>query len=267
MTLSDLSIKRPILTWMMMLGLIVFGVLGYQRLAIDRLPDMEFPILTVTAELEGASPEGMEEDVTDVIEEQLNTIAGVRSLRSTTFQGAAEIVVEFELGTDLDIAAQEVRDKVARVRRLLPSELDPPVVDNRDPNDHAILWIPFKSARSAVETSEYVRRQMKPIFETIPGVAGVIVWGRQDRNIRIWLSGDGLRSRGLSAGDVLAALRREHLEVPGGLVESQRIEYTVKSDAEFRTLKQLERLVVSYQDGTPVYLKDVARVEDGAEDV
>ena len=267
MTLSDLSIKRPILTWMMMLGLIVFGVLGYQRLAIDRLPNMEFPVLTVTAELEGASPEGMEEDVTDVIEEQLNTIAGVRSLRSTTFQGAAQIEVEFELGTDLDIAAQEVRDKVARVRRLLPSELEPPVVDNHNPNDHAILWIPFKSARSAVETSEYVRRQMKPIFETIPGVAGVIVWGRQDRNIRIWLSGDGLRSRGLSAGDVLAALRREHLEVPGGLVESRRIEYTVKSDAEFRTLKELERLVVSYQDGTPVYLKDVARVEDGSEDV
>jgi len=201
MTLSDLSIERPILTWMMMLGLVVFGVLGYQRLAIDRLPDMEFPVLTVTAELEGASPEGMEEDVTDVIEEQLNTLAGVRSLRSTTFQGAAEIVVEFELGTDLDIAAQEVRDKVARVRRLLPSELDPPVVDNHNPNDHAILWIPFKSTRSAVATSEYVRRQMKPVFETIPGVAGVIVWGRQDRNIRIWLSGEGLRSRGLSAGD------------------------------------------------------------------
>jgi len=267
MTLADLSIKRPILTWMMTLALIVFGVLGYERLAIDRLPDMEFPVLTVTAELEGASPEGMEEDVTDVIEEQLNTIAGVRSLRSTTFQGAAEIEVEFELGTNLDIAAQEVRDKVARVRRLLPSEIEPPVVDNRDPNEHAILWIPFKSSRSAVETSEYVRRQMKPIFETIPGVAGVLVWGRQDRNIRIWLSGDGLRSRGLSAGDVLSALRREHLEVPGGLVESRRIEYSVKSDAEFQTLSELERLVVSYQDGTPVYLKDVARVEDGTEDV
>jgi len=267
MTLSDLSIKRPILTWMMTLGLIVFGVLGYQRLAIDRLPDMEFPVLTVTAELEGASPQGMEEDVTDVIEEQLNTLAGVRSLRSTTFQGVAEIVVEFELGTDLDIAAQEVRDKVARARRLLPSDLEPPVVDNHNPNDHAILWIPFKSARSPVETSEYVRRHMKPIFETIPGVAGVIIWGRQDRNIRIWLSGDGLRSRGLSAGDVLAALRREHLEVPGGLVESQRLEYTVKSDAEFRNLKELERLIVSHHDGTPVYLKDVARVEDGTEDV
>jgi len=267
MTLADLSIKRPILTWMMMLGLIVFGVLGYQRLAIDRLPDMDFPVLTVAAELEGANPEGMEEDVTDVLEETLNTLAGVRSLRSTTFQGAAEIAVEFALGTDLDIAAQEVRDKVARVRRLLPSELDPPVVDDHNPNDHAILWIPFQSSRPAVETSEYVRRHVKPIFETIPGVAGVMVFGRQDRNIRIWLSGDGLRSRGLSAGDVLAALRREHLEVPGGLVESQRLEYTVKSDAEFRTLKELERLVVSYQDGTPVYLKDVARVEDGTEDV
>ena len=185
MTLSDLSIKRPILTWMMTLALIVFGVLGYERLAIDRFPDMEYPVLTVTAELEGASPEGMEEDVTDVIEEQLNSLAGVRSLRSTSYQGVAEIVVEFELGTDLDIAAQEVRDKVARVRRLLPSDIDPPVVDDHDPNDYAILWIPFKSTRSAVATSEFVRRNVKPIFETIPGVASVIVWGRQDRNIRI----------------------------------------------------------------------------------
>jgi len=267
MTLSDLSIKRPILTWMMTLALIVFGVLGYERLAIDRFPEMEYPVLTVTAELEGASPEGMEEDVTDVIEEQLNSLAGVRSLRSTSYQGVAEIVVEFELGTDLDVAAQEVRDKVARVRRLLPSDLEPPVVDDHNPNDYAILWIPFKSTRSAVETSEFVRRNVKPIFETIPGVASVLVWGRQDRNIRIWLTADGLRSRGLSAGDVIAALHREHLEVPGGLVESRRIEYSVKSEAEFQTLKELARLVVSYQDGAPIYLKDVARVEDGSEDV
>ncbi|MCG8588898.1 MAG: efflux RND transporter permease subunit, partial [Proteobacteria bacterium] len=266
MTLSDVSIRRPILTWMMTLALIVFGVLGYQRLGVDQFPDMDFPVLSVTAELPGASPEGMEEDVTDVLEERLNTIAGVRSIRSVTFQGISQITVEFGLGTDLDVAAQEVRDKVASLRRQLPSDLEPPVVENFDPNEQPILWIPLHTRRSRVETSEVVRRQINPMIETIPGVAGVAIFGRLDRNIRIWLKGDELRGRGLAAGDVLAALRREHVEVPGGFVESDRREYSVKTDAEFRSIDELERLVVSHVGGAPVLLRDVARVVDGAED-
>jgi len=267
MTLSDLSIRRPILTWMMTLALIVFGVLGYQRLGMDQFPTMEFPVLTVSAELPGASPEGMEEDVTDVLEEQLNTIAGVRQISSQTFSGAAQITVEFGLGTNLDIAAQEVRDKVARIRRLLPDNMEIPNVGNFNPNDQPILWIPFQSTLPAVTASEYIRREVIPVFETIPGVAGVAMFGRMDRNIRIWLDGDELRSRGLSAGDVLAALRREHVEVPGGNVESDRVEYGIKTDAEFATLAELQQLVIATRNNTPIRLSDVARVEDGAQDV
>jgi len=266
MSLSDLSIQRPILTWMMTLALIVFGVLGYQRLGVDQFPTMEFPTLTVTAELAGASPEGMEEDVTDVLEEQLNTIAGVRKIQSETYPGAAQISVEFGLGTNLDIAAQEVRDKVSRIRRLLPDDMEIPNVGNFNPNDQPILWIPFESELPAVTASEYIRREVKPIFETIPGVAGVAMFGQTDRNIRIWLDGDELRSRGLSAGDVLMALHREHIEVPGGIIESGRIEYGVKTDAEFTTLEGLERLVITHRGTTPIHLGDVARVEDGAQD-
>ena len=266
MTLSDLSIQRPVLTWMMTLGLIVFGLLGYNRLGVDQFPSMEFPVVMVSAILEGASPEVMEEDVTDVLEEHLNTIAGVRSLRSSTWQSTSVVVVEFELGRDLDAATQDVRDKVARARPRLPNDLEPPVVDKVGMGDLAILWIPFQSDRPAVETSEYVRRNLKPLMETIPGVASVIVFGRRDRNIRIWLDGDALRARGLSAGDVLSALRREHVEVPGGLVESNRVEYTVKTDAEFESIEELEGLVVASTDGAVIRLRDVARVEDGSED-
>jgi len=265
-TLSDVSIERPVLTWMMTLALIVFGVLGFERLGVDQFPDMELPVLTVITTLEGADPEGMEEDVTDVLEEQLNTIAGVRSIRSTTLPGASQIAVEFELGTDLDVAAQKVRDKIATVRRDLPPEIDPPTVSDFDFNDQPILWIPFHSELPAVQASEFIRRQVAPVFETIPGVVGVATFGRKDRAIRIWLEGEALRARGLSAGDVLEALRREHVEVPGGYVESQRMEYGVKTDAEFRTLAELERMVVAYADDAPVLLSDVARVEDGAED-
>jgi len=267
MTLSDICIQRPIFTWMMILALIVFGVLGYNRLGVDQFPNMDFPMLSVTAVLQGASPEGIEEDVTDVIEEQLNTIAGVRTIWSTSAEGAAQIRVEFELGTDLDVVVQDVRDKVALARMGLPSDLDPPVVGKFDANDSAVLWIPIQSSRSPVETSEYVRRQMNPYLETISGVAGIEMFGRRDRNIRIWLDGDELGARGLAAADVLAAIQREHVEVPGGALKSERIEYLVRTDAEFRTVEELESLIVAHVGGAPVLLRDVARIEDGAEDL
>ncbi len=266
MTLSDVAIQRPILTWMMMLALVVFGWIGFTRLGIDQFPDLEFPVLTVQAVLDGATPEGMEEDVTDVLEEHLNTIGGVRSIRSTSFQGVTILVVEFELGTDVDVAAQDVRDKVALARVELPVNLEPPVVGTFDPNDMPVLWIPLDTGRSMVETSEAVRRQINPFLETIPGVAGVAIFGRLDRNIRIWLDGDALRARDLSASDVLAALRREHVELPGGAVESQRVDYSVKTDAEFRSVAEMETLILAHREGAPVRLGDVARVEDGAED-
>jgi HAE1 family hydrophobic/amphiphilic exporter-1 len=267
MSLSDLSIDRPILTWMMVLALIVFGVLGYNRLGVDQYPNMEFPVLTVNATLEGATPEGIEEDVTDVLEEQLNTVAGVRNIESTSYRGASVIMVEFELGTDLDIAAQNVRDQVAQARRELPKDLEAPIVGTFDPNDQPILWIPLNITSTATEASEFVRRRINPYIESIPGVAGVSIFGRQDRNIRIWLHGDALRARELSAVDVLRALRREHVELPAGAIEGERIQYSVRTDAEFRSIEELERMVIATADGAPIYLRDVARVEDGAEDV
>jgi hydrophobe/amphiphile efflux-1 (HAE1) family protein len=264
--LLELFIKRPILTWMLTLSMVVFGALGYARLGVDQFPKMEFPVVSVIAMMEGASPEVMEEDVTDVLEEQINTIAGVRELRSTSSQGGASIRVEFELDTDIDVAAQDVRDKIARARMELPQEVEPPIVDKINPSSFPIMWIPILSERSAVELSEYTRRQIKPKLETVEGVAGIQIFGRLERQIRIWLDGEALRARNLAATDVLEALRREHLEIPGGLVESREIEYSVKTDAEYATLDGLSQLVVAYADGAPVMLRDVARIEDGHED-
>jgi HAE1 family hydrophobic/amphiphilic exporter-1 len=262
----DLFIRRPILTLMLTLSLIVFGVLGYQRLGVDQFPDMDFPIVTVSAQLEGASPEVVEQDVTDVLEEHLNTIAGVRQLSSKSYQGTSVIAVEFELGRDVDVAAQDVRDKVARARYQLPPEVEPPVVDKEDYGDEPVLWVPLNSDRPLVEASEYIRHVMKPRLETIDGVASVVLFGERERAIRIWLDGEELRARGLAATDILDAVRREHVELPGGEVESDRVEYSVKTDAEFRTVADLERLVVAFVDGAPVRLGEVARVEDGAAD-
>ncbi len=267
MTLSDISIRRPVLTWVMTASLVVFGVLGYVRLGIDQFPDMEFPTVVVSAILEGATPEGLEEDVTDVLEEQLNSIASVASLRSTSSPGEARIDIEFELGTDLDVAVQDVRDKVSQARYLLPPEVEPPLVRRINPGDQAIIWAPLQSDRPVVQTSEIVRRLIKPEIETIAGVASVIVFGRLDRNIRIWLDGEALRARGLAVGDVLTAIRRQHVEIPAGRIESEVVEYAVKTDAEFASIEALENLIIAHVDGAPIHLVDVARVSDGAEDV
>ena len=267
MTLSDLSIERPVLTWMMILALLVFGLLGYSRLGVDQFPVMKFPVLTVTAIVPGASPETMEEDVVDVIEEQLGTLSGVRSVRSTSYANAAQIIVEFELGMDMDLMAQDIRDTIGQVRSELPKDLEPPVVSDFDPNSSPVLWIPLLSDRPITETTEFARRQMGPLLETIPGVAGLELFGPRERNIRIWLDGDAMRARGITAQDITGALARQHVEVPGGRVESARIDYTVKTDAEFRSLEALEGLILRQEGGATVRLRDIARVEDGAEDL
>jgi len=262
----DVFIRRPVLTWMLTLSLVVFGFLGFVRLGVDQYPKMEIPMVNVTSTLEGASPEVMEEDVTEVLEEQLNTIPGLKRLTSRSRQGMSSISVEFEIGQNLDRAAQDVRDRVARARWNLPKEMEPPVVDKFDISGFPIMWIPITTERSAVEASEYVKDHIKPKVETVPGVAGIEIFGKRERQIRIWLDGEALRARGLAATDVIAALRREHVERPGGIVEGSRIEFTVKTDAEYRSVAELSTLVVAYADGAPVRLTDVARLEDGAED-
>jgi len=267
LTLSDVAIQRPVLTWMMMLALVVAGALGVTRLGVDQFPPMEMPNVMVIAQLEGANPESIEEDVTDVLEENLNTIAGVHELRSTSLTGVSQIFVEFQLGTNLDRAIQDVRDEVGKARRYLPKEVEPPTISKVNFSDQPILWIPFSSKRSPVETSEYVRRTVKPMLETIPGVGGVVLFGRRDRAIRIWVDGEALRARGLSAGDIVTALHREHVDIPGGLVEGARVEWTVKTDAEFRSTESLEKMVIVQRPEAPVLLRDVARVEDGEGDV
>jgi HAE1 family hydrophobic/amphiphilic exporter-1 len=263
----DVFIRRPVLTWMLTLSLVVFGVLGFVRLGVDQYPKMDLPRVNVSSVLEGADPEVMEEDVTEVLEEQLNTISGVKRLESRSRQGLSSISVEFELGTDLDAATQDVRDRVARARWELPKELEPPVVEKLDVSGFPIMWLPIMTERPQVEASEYVKDHVKPRVETVPGVAGIEVFGRMDRQIRIWLDGEALRARGLAATDVIAALRREHVERPGGLVQGDWIEFAVKTAAEYSTVAELADMVIAYENNAPVRLRDVARVEDGSEDV
>jgi len=266
-SLSDLSIQRPVLTWMMTLALATFGVLGFLRLGVDRYPDMEFPYVGVMVRLEGASPSTMEDEVVDVLEEAFATIEGVRHIHSEATQGAARVMLEFELEHDLDTAAQDVRDKLNVSMSRLPREIEPPALGKANYSQFPIIYAPISSDLSETDTTDYVDLHIKPVVESIPGAAGVQLFGGRERNIRIWIDPAALRARGLAISDVLGALRREHVERPGGFVEGHSVEWALKTDAEFRSVAELENMIVSWDGEAPIRLRDVARLEDGSEDV
>lgn len=267
MSLSDLSIQRPVLTWMLTLALATFGVLGLARLGIDRYPDMTFPFVGVVVTMEGASPTTMEDEVVDPLEEAFATIEGLRHTFSTSAQGMARIMMEFELDYDVDVAAQDVRDKINMSLNDLPDEIDPPILGKADYSMFPIIYAPITSELPQTETTEYVDQHIRPLVESIPGAAGAEVYGELERNIRIWIDPAALRARDLAVGDVLDALRREHVERPGGYVEGATVDWALKTDAEFRSIEELAAMVISWDGNAPIRLRDVARIEDGAEDL
>ena len=267
MSLSDISIQRPVLTWMLTLALATFGLLGLGRLGIDKYPDMALPFVGVVVTMESASPTTMEDEIVDPLEEAFATIEGIRHTYSESAQGIARIMMEFELEHDVDVAAQDVRDKVNMTMNELPDEIDPPVLGKADYSVFPILFAPITSELPATETTEYVDRHIRPLVESIPGAAGTEIYGEVERNIRIWIDPDALRARQLAISDVLGALRREHVELPGGFVEGNTVEWALKTDAEFRSVDELAAMVVSWDGDAPIRLRDVARIEDGAEDI
>ena len=203
----------------------------------------------------------------DILEESFSTIEGLRHIYSYSGQGMAQVMMEFELEVDMDVAANDVRDKLNVVMNELPREMDPPALGKADFSQFPIIYAPISSNLSPAETTTYVKRHVKPVIESIPGVARIGLYGAHERNIRIWVDPDALRARNLAVSDLLAAMRREHVERPGGYVEGSAVEWAVKTDAEFRSVSELERMVISWEGEAPIRLGDVARIEDGTEDI
>ncbi|MHC4176984.1 MAG: efflux RND transporter permease subunit, partial [Planctomycetota bacterium] len=266
MKVSDFCIRRPVFTLMLISALVVFGATAYSSLGVSLFPDVDFPIVTITVVYEGADPESVETEVTDVIEEAVNTISGIKSLRSESAEGLAQVFVEFELERDVDAASQDVRDKVAAIRADLPLDIEPPVVEKFDPDSAPILSIVLSGPTSIRRLTRYADDKIKPRIEGIEGVGSVRLVGGRDREIRIWLRVDDLRTYGLAAQDVIDALEDENVEFPGGRVESEDREVVIKTLGEVERVKQFEDLVVAYRDAVPIRVRDVASVEDGQED-
>jgi HAE1 family hydrophobic/amphiphilic exporter-1 len=266
MILSDISIKRPVFATMMIMILLVFGIISYPRLGVDLYPNVDFPIVTVTTTLEGASPEVMETDVTDVIEEAVNTIDGIRTITSMSAEGYSRVTIEFELDRNINIAAQDVRDKIAAAKRLLPKDIDPPIIEKLDITGTPIMWIGVYGDRNIKDITFFAEKVLKRRLERLPGVGSIIVGGKREREIRIWLDADKLEAYKLTASDVTSAIKSQHIEVPGGRLESVAKEFVVKTKGEFEKVSDFNNLIIAYRDGSPIRLKNVGYAEDGMED-
>ncbi|WP_013627301.1 efflux RND transporter permease subunit [Rubinisphaera brasiliensis] len=266
MKLSETAIRRPVLTTMAFAALVVFGLVAYVSLGMALYPDVDMPMVTVTVQYEGASPQTVETEVTEILEESLSTISGIKSMRSETSEGVVQVFLEFELKRDVDVAAQDVRDKIAGIRGQLPSDSEAPVVEKFDPDSAPILGIVLAGNASIRDLTVFADDVVKPRIESINGVGGVQLTGDREREIRVWLRIDDLIAHGISAQDVIDTLRKSNTEFPGGRVETGQRELVVKTRGKVRSVEQFKRLVVKEDQGKVVRLEQVANIEDGLED-
>ncbi len=267
MILSDLSVKRPVVATIITLALVFFGILGYQRIGIEIFPKVDLPVVTITTTLFGAAPEVMDTDVTDPIEEQINTIEGVKHITSTSGYGFSQVIVEFELYRDIDSAVQDVRAKVDLAKRRLPTDMDPPIIDKLDINAIPILWLAMKGNLPQQELGMLADEILRPHLESIQGVGSINLEGYAKREIRIWLDGRKMEAHRLTANDIAKALLARNIELPGGIIESVDREFTVRSMGELRNIDEFNQLILTQFNGAPVRLKDVGWAEDGTEPI
>jgi multidrug efflux pump len=267
MQFAELFIRRPVLSSMVSLGIVLVGIIGYTRLAVREFPDADAPVVSVRVILPGASPQVMESSVTDVLEEELSSVEGVRTITSSSAEQIATITLEFNLDRKIEEAAQDVREKVSRVRGRLPEDIEEPVVEKTDADADPIIWLALTSTSyDLMELSDLADRVIKPRLQTIPGVAGAAIFGERRFSMRVWLSPAELAARRLTASDVEQAIRTRSVELPAGRIESDRREFSVRYLGEMRTPDEFRNLTVSRADQALVKLGDVARVEPGPED-
>ncbi|MFN3261853.1 MAG: efflux RND transporter permease subunit [Pikeienuella sp.] len=267
MTLSDISVRRPVLAAVASLLIIVFGVAALRELPIRELPDVDSAVVTVTTTYRGAAPEVVDTDITEVIEGAAASIAGIRSISSTSRQGRSQTTIEFETGRDVDIAANDVRDAVGRVTAQLPEEADQPQVVKSDADADPVMRLAITSTRmTTAEITDYVDRFVRDRLATIDGVANIQIYGERPFAVRIWLDRRALAARNLTVADVEAALRRNNVELPAGDVKSVERQLSVRLNSRLRSLDDFRDVVIDRVAGYPVRLGDVARVEAGVED-
>jgi hydrophobe/amphiphile efflux-1 (HAE1) family protein len=264
--LAAISVRRPVFASVIILVFVVVGVLGYSRLPVDRFPKIEFPTVAVVTRQDGATPREVESEITDRIEEAVNTVAGIDELRSISSEGISQVLVSFVLEKDIDVAAQEVRDRIARIIPELPEGTDTPIIEKLDPDAAPVMNLALVAEKPVREITEYADKVLRRQLESVPGVGQITLLGGRLRQINVWLDPVRLRSFGLTAVDIQRSLRAQNVQIPAGTVKNAASEAGFRVVGKARSLRELEELVVRESGGGLVRLRDVARVEDGSEE-
>jgi len=265
MFLSDLSISRPVAMVMITVALVVFGLIAYNKLAVENMPDTDFPFVIVTTSYLGADPATIESEVTELIEDEVATVSGIKNLTSTSYENVSLVFMEFEMEVDVNIATQDVRDKLEGIERSLPDNCDSPVVRKYDPTEEPILEIAVGGDAPPQEMSRFIEDFIKPRVESIEGVGSVEVTGNRDREIRIWLNPDRMTAYEVSVQQIVGAIQVGHVEIPGGRIETGEREYLVVTAGELESVDAFNDLVITRRGDSLIRLSDVALVEDGLE--
>lgn len=266
MTLPEISIKRHVLAWMVSGLLVLLGIISYQRIGVDRLPYIEFPIISITTTLTGANPDIVDASITSIIESSVNTTPGIEHIQSSSSPGVSVITITFNLEKNIDVAYNEVQAKVNQVLRRLPDDADPPQVQKVETNAQPIMWLALRGDRTIQQINLYGFNVLKKKLETINGIGEVRLGGRRDRTIRVNVLPERMAAYGITATDLIDAFKREHIQLPGGFLVGNSSEYLMKLDMEFHNLRDMADMIVTYRDGAAIKLKEVAELEDGIAD-
>jgi hydrophobic/amphiphilic exporter-1 (mainly G- bacteria), HAE1 family len=264
--LSDISIKRPVFTTMIMLALLVFGMIGFKDIGVDLFPRVEFPVISILSVLPGANPETVETTVSEPIEDALSTISSIKHLRSTSSDNISQVVIEFDLEKNFDVAYQEVQAKLNTIRSELPKDLEDPIIEKFDIDSSPIMSVVVAGKLPSQEISRIADKIVKARLQQIKDVGQIKLIGKQERNIWLYLNPQKLEGYKISTDDVLKALQNHHVEFPGGRITTSNNEITVKTKAEFDDMAGFQSMVIAYRNGSPIRLSDVGKVVDGMQE-
>jgi HAE1 family hydrophobic/amphiphilic exporter-1 len=266
MNLPELSIRRHVLALMLNVALILFGVISYQRIGVDRFPQIDFPVISITTVMPGANPDVMDSSITNIIETAVNTVPGIEHIRSASSPGVSSVIMTFSLLKNIDVAFNEVQSKVSAAIRKLPTEADPPMVAKVEMGAQAVMWLALRGDRTQQQLNQYARQVIKKRLETINGVGEVLLGGGRLRVIRAEVDLDKMAAFKISAQDLVMAFNAEHFQYPGGFLVSGWTENMIKLDMEFHDPAKIKEMIVAYREGAPVKLGALASIIDGLED-
>jgi HAE1 family hydrophobic/amphiphilic exporter-1 len=266
MSLSELCIRRPVFTWVLVFVPVVLGIVSYFELGVDLFPKVDFPVISISAAFPGASAEEMESSVTKPLEEALNTISGIDELRSTTREGSTTVVVRFVLEKNGDVGAQEARDKISSISRILPEGMETPLVNKFDLDAAPIITLGVSGKRDLREVTEIARHDIQELLQTVPGVGNVFLTGGRNRAINVRVDTDRLRVLGVSIEEVRRALVAQNLEIPGGIVDQGPREMVLRTLGRITRPEDFNELIVTNRKGYPIRIKDIAKAEDSVEE-